>query len=390
MFDSLHRAIAELVIPADPRALAALVAVRDRLDAKIAAAVGAVDAARLFEESGATSMYAWLRDLGIDRRDAACLVRTGRRLQRLPVVAEAWAAGELSGGQVQAIVDHVPDKHVALFAEHEEAVVPSLVGLDVNATSRAMAEWKARADALADENEAGMPERSLHHSVVGDRYAMDGDFDAEGGAVIDHALVIAESGDYTVPAAKRRADALVEVCRQFLDHHDRAPVVRHRPHVNLVLYAGDDRAEVMDSGRRLDPATTSRLLCDCNINRVIAEKVGRAGSVILDYGTTTRVVSPALWSALAVRDRQCRYPGCDRPPSWCDAHHVHWFSKGGPTRLDNLVLLCRRHHTLLHHKPGFDAKLRPDATLELTLPDGTTRTTHPRTRTRAGPLPLAC
>jgi hypothetical protein len=54
--------------------------------------------------------------------------------------------------------------------------------------------------------------------------------------------------------------------------------------------------------------------------------------------------------AVIVRDRHCRFPGCDRPPSWCDAHHVRHWDKGGPTALHNLVLLCRRHHRLIHHK----------------------------------------
>jgi HNH endonuclease len=65
--------------------------------------------------------------------------------------------------------------------------------------------------------------------------------------------------------------------------------------------------------------------------------------VHLDYRTLVR---------LAVRDRSCRFPGCDRPPTWCDAHHIkHWLHLGR-TDLENLILLCRRHHTLVHQR-GF-------------------------------------
>ena len=71
-------------------------------------------------------------------------------------------------------------------------------------------------------------------------------------------------------------------------------------------------------------------------------------SAPLDVGRTTRVVSPALWRALVVRDGGCVAPGCDRPPGWCDAHHrVHWVD-GGATSLDNLELRCRRHHRAVH------------------------------------------
>jgi hypothetical protein len=52
--------------------------------------------------------------------------------------------------------------------------------------------------------------------------------------------------------------------------------------------------------------------------------------------------------ALAKRDRGCRYPGCDRAPNRCQAHHVWAWEHGGPTNLDNLVLLCRYHHKVVH------------------------------------------
>ncbi|MBV8196034.1 MAG: HNH endonuclease, partial [Candidatus Dormibacteraeota bacterium] len=63
---------------------------------------------------------------------------------------------------------------------------------------------------------------------------------------------------------------------------------------------------------------------------------------------TSPVIPSAVRTALAVRDRGCRFPGCDRPPEWTDAHHVKPRSDGGTRTLDNLVLLCRLHHRLVH------------------------------------------
>jgi hypothetical protein len=75
-------------------------------------------------------------------------------------------------------------------------------------------------------------------------------------------------------------------------------------------------------------------------------------------GSVRDVPSPAQRRALARRDRHCRFPGCERPVRWTDAHHiVHW-TRGGPTDLDNLVLLCRRHHRMCH-EGGWE--LRRDA-----------------------------
>ena len=89
------------------------------------------------------------------------------------------------------------------------------------------------------------------------------------------------------------------------------------------------------------------------------------------------MVSAAQRSALAVRDRHCRFPGCDRPGSWCDAHHVWHWSEGGPTDLDNLVLLCRRHHRMLHRRRGMEAELLADGGFKVTAPNGTVRISRP-------------
>jgi hypothetical protein len=68
----------------------------------------------------------------------------------------------------------------------------------------------------------------------------------------------------------------------------------------------------------------------------------------LDIGRATRVIPAAIRRALVLRDGGCRFPGCDRPAEWTDAHHLRHWLHGGHTALDNLVLVCRRHHVMLH------------------------------------------
>ena len=96
-----------------------------------------------------------------------------------------------------------------------------------------------------------------------------------------------------------------------------------------------------------------RLACDASIRRVVM-----AGpSEPLDVGRRTPVISPAMRRAVIARDPSCRFPGCDRPHTWCDGHHiVHW-ADGGPTALPNPLLLCRRHHRMVHHPGGFRLEL---------------------------------
>src|SRR5207248_4268667 len=86
--------------------------------------------------------------------------------------------------------------------------------------------------------------------------------------------------------------------------------------------------------------SVQRMACDCSVTRILLDQ----DSVTIDVGRSKRVVAGPLRRALNARDGQCRWPGCERPASWCDGHHmVHWID-GGDTDLDNLVLLCRRHH----------------------------------------------
>jgi len=91
-------------------------------------------------------------------------------------------------------------------------------------------------------------------------------------------------------------------------------------------------------------ATVQRLACDASIARVVLGP----DSAVVDVGRARRLPSGATRRALQVRDRGCAWPGCDRPASWTAAHHLHHWAHGGLTDLANLVLLCHRHHWLIH------------------------------------------
>ena len=140
----------------------------------------------------------------------------------------------------------------------------------------------------------------------------------------------------------------------------------------MIIDFDDDQQSRYESGTPMSTVARSMALCDCELHRLVMG----AHSEVLDYGRATRVVSVGMWSSLAARDLHCRFPNCDRPARSCDAHHVQWFSNGGVTNLENLVLMCRRHHRLLH-KGKWRAKLNDYGGLEVTGPDGTTRITAP-------------
>jgi len=341
ILEPLAAAINDLDLAIDSCVLTEAFVLADRLNAKLTAAVGEHNAAEVWRHDSATSMTAWLRHhTRRTGRDAAACTRTARRLRELPVTAAAYGEGALSGGQIQAIVTSLKDRTVGLFAQHEAALVGDLAKLSVGDTATAMQDWARRAEALlGDDPDTPQPQRSLHLSRILDgRRELSGSFDPEGGAVIDTALRLAATpdvdGEPTRSPAQRRADALVDVCRRFLDHQHHHRGGRHRPHLNVTTTLTDleqqGQGRLLD-GSVLDAATVQRLFCDAGVHRVFV--AGR--SSILDYGTTTRTVPANLYNALVLRDRHCRFPGCDRPPDWCEAHHVRWAMHGGTTSLDN-------------------------------------------------------
>ncbi len=374
MFDDLRSAIEELEVPSNPGALQELLALRGRLDARIAESVGEVEAGERWALDGSASMAAWVRRRGgLTGGDAHRMVQTGRRVRRCPTLREAWRDGRLSSGQVAAVTANVSDPLVDLFEQQESAVVQLIEPLDVRDTIAAMRTWAMRAK-IAQALEGKEPEDTCtaHLSPMLDGTArLDANLDADGHLIVGTALRLAETrdaeGEERTPA-RRRHDALVDVCRHFLDHQHVKLGGRHRPHVNVVVDAADlheDGPGRTLHGTPLAPSTIRAIACDANVHRVLMG----ADSSILDFGRSTRTIPAALYTSLVLRDLGCRFPGCDRPGDWCDGHHIRHWEDGGSTDLSNLVLLCRRHHRVIHMK-GWHLKLLPSATVEVTRPDG--------------------
>jgi hypothetical protein len=154
-------------------------------------------------------------------------------------------------------------------------------------------------------------------------------------------------------AGARMWDALIATAQHALDT-DLPPESHGAPARLMVstslaeLQTGlGDHAVIGTTLSGLSVATLRRLACDAEI---IPAVLGGHGEP-LDVGRAKRLVTPAIWAALVIRDRHCAFPGCDRPPLICHAHHIiHWIS-GGKTKLDNLVLLCGHHHRVIHSSP---------------------------------------
>ena len=96
----------------------------------------------------------------------------------------------------------------------------------------------------------------------------------------------------------------------------------------------------------------------------------------LDLGRTTRVVPSHLRKAVIQRDKKCRFPGCEQPPSVSQIHHLIPWAQGGATTLGNLAMFCRFHHVIVIHRWGWAITCHPDGTTTATSPDGRTLHSH--------------
>ncbi|MEZ4266555.1 MAG: DUF222 domain-containing protein [Myxococcota bacterium] len=175
-----------------------------------------------------------------------------------------------------------------------------------------------------------------------------------------------ERGDLSA----ERSDALGKLAESWLAHGpgelaggERHQVIVHVDAATLADPETEGRSAVED-GPRLAPETTRRLACDASLLRVIDGEHGEP----LSIGRRSRAIPSAIGRALRIRDGGCRFPGCQNR-RFVDGHHIRHWAEGGETSLTNLVLLCRRHHRLVH-EGGFEVARAPSGQLRFFTPEG--------------------
>jgi hypothetical protein len=332
---------------------------RNRLEYAWLRALGEYDRSGDWAAEGFVNAAAALRArTGIAHGVASASLKLAGKLHELALVSEAFAAGDISRQHAAVIAEAFTPERAAALRGLEQPLVDAAMA----ATPRQLHQIVERITGALDGDDgaaaahARYQRRRLHLSRTLDGMVM-GDFvlDGEDGellidAVQQMARRHAAAGDGRTPA-QRRADGLVDLVRCGASHADLGPARRPREVIVTVdvgeigARGGRDlAAEVRAHAGRLPAATRRRLTCDAAVARVITD----GPSLPIDVGRATRTIPPQIWRALVVRDGGCTYPDCDRPAQWCDAHHVVHWEHGGATRLDNLRLLCRVHHRLVH------------------------------------------
>jgi hypothetical protein len=182
------------------------------------------------------------------------------------------------------------------------------------------------------------------------------------------------------PIALRRADALVRMAQGYSGSTDSNSADRFMVHVHTDMETlkqdGTGGAAELEQGGNIAAETTRRIACDAGLVHWLDSSDGEP----LSIGRKSRTIPPAIRRALQRRDGGCRFPGCTNS-HLVDAHHIQHWADGGETAMENLVLLCRHHHRLVH-EGGFGIRTSTQGVIEFTNPAGEVIPTGPARNSR--------
>jgi hypothetical protein len=331
----------------------------DLLELRLAREAAAFAATDEHMAQGSTSPVDWVRhQCRMSGNAGARSIATGEEADRLPASVTALGEGRIGFAHLALLAATARalqgTAREAGFDERpllELAVEHSVGRFAFDCTD---ARHAADAAGVLAEHVSAVESRRLELSRCEDgRMVIRGLLDPVGGAALRVALapLCARSGvGDDRPRGRRLADGLVELAMHALDRGFATDRGGPRTHLQLTASVETVRGVVGAPGGDLEfagavpAATVQRLACDASVRRVLLGPE----SVVIDVGRALRVPSGAGRAALRVRDRGCVWPGCDRPSSWTNVHHVVHWGHGGDTNLHNLVLLCHRHHWSVH------------------------------------------
>jgi hypothetical protein len=305
---------------------------------------------------GNVTAGSWIaRTCGMSITSAADRLCVGEQLESLPKVAAALSSGEISYQSASALC-HLREKLAdkAEFFDEEEMLGYAREFSVFGLRKLCRVAWHvANPDGFFNEAEADFTRRYLHISQMSDgMYAVDGQMDPVSGAAFKTAVEVLakrKGPEDERTHSQRMVDATGELAMHAMEQGTLPRRHGVKPHINLTMTLEGLKNELgappadLELSLPISTRTAERIACDCTMSRVLL-----ADSMVIDVGRATRTVSPPTWRALRVRDKGCRFPGCDRQVNWSSPHHIIHWSRGGPNNLPNMVLLCYFHHRLVH------------------------------------------
>jgi 5-methylcytosine-specific restriction protein A len=353
-----------------------------RLDRLTVGAVSALERRGSFSERGYRGTAAALSDLlGWERFESRRRVTAAEHIcprtgldgttlpARLPGTAEVFDAGQTSLRHVEAVAKVLATPAAErLTAEVWAAAELQLADKASVYTPTELHSWGTSLVEALDQdgaepddrpppqvNELHLTRRNSGGGVLKGRIDDAAMFDTIATLIDAKAKPTGSEDDRSI--GQRQAEALADVCGYVLDHGEVPECGGRRPHLNVHIRLDDlenrCRAATLDFGGRLTPESLRMLACDAAVTPIVLGGQGQP----LDVGRITRTIPDGLRRAVAARDHGCARPGCGRPASWCEVHHIIAWQDGGDTALHNCVMLCKRCHRLIHHS-GWQVHIR--------------------------------
>ena len=354
------RAVSDCVRDADGETLGeALIQIReagiDPLEAAFATGVRRFDKSGEYKADGALSLTAWLRwKCKLSGGAATERVEVARQLEKLPQIEAAFAKGDVGFQHVAVLARTAEHVGAAAVRKEEDTLLQAAQTMDPGQFVTVAKNFEHRMDAagaLAEANHA-YQRRYFHISEPVDGLVrLDGLLDAEGGATLRTALqpFMKPVKDDARNYGQRSVDALMELCRQGSgskrDGAGPRPQLIIRASLDTLAGIPGAPAGELEGGGTVPAETAQRYACDSAISRITGQ-----GELEHELNHASRTLPAATRRALEARDRHCVFVGCTRPLNWCDGHHLVWWTRGGPTALPNLALLCRPHHRMVHEE----------------------------------------
>lgn len=310
------------------------------------------------------------------RRNVESSLAMGKFLKQFPIAMTSIQANEVTPDHVVILIPLTSDKYIEFFNDDVELIFDAAKTLSAQQFSNVAKHWKSMVDSVidepTDEYKAFENRRLFLNELLDGSWFIHGELDPVTGKILHKALSsisqklynssdVSTRSDYS--ATQQRADAIGYLAERYIEDAS----VSSTPLLNV---------DISIDVNELNPETTTyaylkkciktdspivqahsrkyleQLLCDSNAQIPVLKQDGS-----FDLGRKVRTAPWRMKKQLMLKAQTCSVPGCCTPSTWCDAHHVKHWIHGGETKIENLALLCRRHHTMVHNDKTFEEKL---------------------------------